>query len=73
MVAQNMLRMYEVKYVFPKKIGFGNSFELTKCIQQIEISDLLHLCAPCSDVPYTVRGLIQYSTTRFEDDANRPC
>ena len=27
-----------------KKIGFDDSFEITKCLEQIEISDLLHVC-----------------------------
>ena len=33
------------KGLFPKKIGFDDSFDLTKCLQQIEMPDLLHLCA----------------------------
>ena len=42
--AQNMLRTFDVK--FPKKIfGFDDSFDITKCLQQIEIPDLLHMCA----------------------------
>ena len=47
MVAQNMLRMYDVKKVFfrKKKIGFDDSFDVTKCLQQLEMPDLLHICA----------------------------
>ena len=30
---------------FPKKIGFDDSFDVTKCLQQIEMPDLLHVCA----------------------------
>ena len=46
MVAQNMLRKTEVKYVFSeKKIGFDDYFDVAKCLQQIEIPDLLHMCA----------------------------
>ena len=30
---------------FPKKIGFDGSFDVTKCLQQIEMPDLLHVCA----------------------------
>ena len=46
MVAQNMLRTYEIKWVVSeKKSGFGNSFDVTKCLQQFEIHDLLHMCA----------------------------
>jgi len=28
-----------------KKIGFDDSFDVTKCLQQIEMPDLLHVCA----------------------------
>ena len=46
MVAQNMLCTYEVNWAFfEKKIGLDESFDVTKCFQQIEISDLLHMCA----------------------------
>ena len=42
MVAQNMVRMYDVKKVIAeKKIEFHDSFHVTKCLQQIEIPDLL--------------------------------
>ena len=27
-----------------KKIGLDDSFDVTKCLQQIEIPDLLHVC-----------------------------
>ena len=38
-----MLRKYDVNKVFSeKKIGFYDSFDVTKCLQQIEIPDLLH-------------------------------
>ena len=46
MVTQNMLRAYDVKKVFSeKKIGFEDSFDVTKCLRQFEMSDLLHMCA----------------------------
>ena len=46
MVAHFMLRTYDVNKVFSeKKIGFDDSFDVTKCLQQIEMPDLLHLCA----------------------------
>ena len=45
-IAQNMLRTYDVKYGFSnKKFGFDDSFDVTKCLQQIEMPDLLHMCA----------------------------
>ena len=43
-----MLRTYDVNKVFfrrKKKIGFDDSFDVTKCLQQIEMPDLLHICA----------------------------
>ena len=47
MVAQNTLRKHDVKKgIFrEKKIGFDHSFDVTKCLHQIEIPDLLHMCA----------------------------
>ena len=46
MVTQNMLRTYEVKWVSSaKKIGFDDSFDVTKCFKQIEIPYLLHMLA----------------------------
>ena len=33
------------KVFFPKKIGFDDSCDVTKCLQQIEMPDLLHVCA----------------------------
>ena len=46
MVAQNMLRTYDVKQVFSENnFGFNDSFDVTKCPQQIEMPDLLNMCA----------------------------
>ena len=46
MVAQNMLRTYDVKNVFSEiKIGFDYTFNITKCLQQIEMLHLLHMRA----------------------------
>ena len=46
MVAHFTLRKNDVnKVFFRKKIGFDDSFGVTKCLQQIEITDLLHVCA----------------------------
>ena len=46
MITQNMLRTYDVNKVFSEtKIGFYNSFDETKCLQQIKMPDLLHMCA----------------------------
>ena len=46
MVAHFTLRTYDVNNVFyQKKIGFNDSFDVTKCLHQIDIPDLLHICA----------------------------
>ena len=33
----------ENKVFFRKKIGFDDSFDVTKCLQQIEMPDSLHM------------------------------
>ena len=46
MVAHFTLRTYDVNKVFSeKKIGFDDSFYVTKCLKQIEMPDLFHMCA----------------------------
>ena len=46
MVAQNMFRTNDVKQVFSEQnVGFDDSLDVTKCFQQFEMPDLLHLCA----------------------------
>ena len=46
MVAQIMLRTFDVKNgIFRKNIEFNDSFDVTKCLQQIEIPDSLSMCA----------------------------
>ena len=47
MVAQFTLRTYDVNKVFfrKKKIEFDDSLDVTKCLQQIEMPDLLHVFA----------------------------
>ena len=58
MVAQNMLRTYEViKYVYSEKIEFDDFFKVIKCLQHIKIPDLLHMCAPCSEQPSNIRTM----------------
>ena len=45
MEAKNMLPTYDVKLVISeKKLGFDDTFNVTKCHQQSEIPDLLHMC-----------------------------
>ena len=38
-------RMMKTRSFSEKKIGFDDSFYVTKCLHQIEMSDLLHECA----------------------------
>ena len=47
MVAHFTLRTYDVNKVFfrEKKIEFDDPFDVTKCLQQIEMPDLFHVCA----------------------------
>ena len=47
MVAHFTLRTYDVNKVFfrEKKIGFDDILDVTKYLQQIEMSDLLHVLA----------------------------
>jgi len=41
-----LLRMYdEKKFFLRKKIGFDYPFDVTKCLQQIQLPILLHMCA----------------------------
>ena len=57
MVAQNMLRKYD-KHFPKKKIRFDDSFGVTKCLQQIEIPDLFHTCAPCAELSSTISTML---------------
>ena len=41
MVAQNRLRTFTVK----EKIEFKDSFDVTKCLEEIDIPDILNMCA----------------------------
>ena len=57
MVAQNMLRTYDVKNeVFRKKIGFDDSFDGTKCLQLIEMPDLLLMCKYRNEQPLNIKN-----------------
>ena len=59
MVAQNVFCTHEVKKIFyEEKIAFDGSFDATKGLQQIEIPDLLDLCAPCSEQPSNISTMI---------------
>ena len=46
---------------FPrKKIGFDNFFDVTRCIQRIKISNLLHMCAWGNEQPSNIKTRAQY-------------
>ena len=55
-MVQNMYRKHEEKWVFSerKKIEFDLSVNVTECLQQIEIPNLLHMCAQCFDLPFHI-------------------
>ena len=58
MVAQNMLHAYDVKQVFSETFfGFDESFDVTKCLQQIETPDLLHMCAKANEQPSNTKTM----------------
>ena len=49
--------MYDVKWSFPReKIGIDDSFDVTKCRQQIEMPDILYICAHSEMSNYLVCG-----------------
>ena len=59
MFAHFMLRTYVVnKIFFREKIGFDDSFDVTKCLQQIEMPDLLHVCAKWNEQPSNIETMI---------------
>ena len=43
--------------LFPKKIGFDDSFDVTECLQQIEMPDLLHVCAEWNEQPSNIKTI----------------
>ena len=58
MVAHFTLRTYDVnKVFFRKKIGFDDYFDVSKCLQQIKISDLLHVCAWRNEQPSIITSM----------------
>ena len=58
MVAENMLRLYDVKKVFSeKKIGFDGSFVVAKCLQQVGIPDLVHMYAYWNEQPSSIKTM----------------
>ena len=47
-----MLRTYE------KKIGFDDSFDVTWCLQQFVIPDLLHMWVEWNEQPYNIKTMV---------------
>ena len=47
MVVQSML--------LPKNFGFDDYFDVTKCLQQIEMNELLHMCAESTEQPSNIK------------------
>ena len=54
MVAKNM-GLFE-----RKKIEYDDSVDVTKCLQQIEIPDLLDICPWCSELPFNKSTMISF-------------
>ena len=44
-------------FFWRKKIGFDDSFDVTKCLQQIEIPDLLQMCAQWNKQPSNLQTM----------------
>ena len=42
------------------KLYLKTSFDVTKCLQQIEIPDLHYMCAPCSELPSNISTMGQH-------------
>ena len=58
MVAHFTLRTHEGKWVFSgKNTRFDDSFDVTKCLQQIERPDLLHVCAKSNEQPSNLKTM----------------
>ena len=66
MVGQNKLHTYAVKQVFSEQ-NFGFD-DVTKCLQQIEIPDSLHMCLPCSELPYDTSTMVENSRENGEEN-----
>ena len=59
MVAHFTLRTHEGKWVFSgKNARFDDSFDVIKCLQQIEKPDLLHMCAQSNEQPSNLKTML---------------
>ena len=47
------------------KIGFDDSFDVTKCLHQIEIPDLLHMCATCAELSSNISTMAKINSNGF--------
>ena len=43
-----------------KNIGFDDSFDVTKCLLQIEMPDLLHMCAYRNEQPSNAKTMCRW-------------
>ena len=50
-------RMMKTRSFSEKKIGFDDSFDVTKCLQQIEMPDLLHVSAKLNEQPSNIKTM----------------
>ena len=58
MVTENMLRSYKEKKVFSE--NKNRIVDVTKCLLQIEIPNLLQMCATCSRQPSNISTINNY-------------
>ena len=59
MVAQNMSRIYKMKWVFlGKNVGFDDTFDVSKCLSRIKMHDLLYVRALCSKLSSNISTLV---------------
>ena len=52
-----------------KNVGFDDSFDVTKCLQQIEIPDLINMCGTCYELPSKISTMV-YSRACFRSCFN---
>ena len=54
--SQNVAHIWNRSFL-KKKIGFGDSLGVNKCLQQIDIHHLFHMYVPCSELHSNIRTM----------------
>ena len=57
--------------LFRKKIGFDDSVDVTKCLEQIEMPELLHMCAPCYELPSNRSTMVWSALSKVTETSYR--